>query len=131
MKSCVKSTLPVRSRNCRLGHAECYFNNVDGAARSKSRKSFREQLRGSTSTLFFSTIVENGFVWIPALLRGKRWPDAHMLRPGELSEGLSDVTKKVGDDKAVKGLIAQATTLSRDELERVAVRRRPATLVIG
>ena len=90
-----------------------------------------EQLRGSTSTLFFSTIVENGFVWIPALLRGKRWPDAHMLRPGELSEALSDVIKKVGDDKAMTGQIPQATTLSRDELELVAVRRRPATLVIG
>jgi hypothetical protein len=47
-----------------------------------------EQLIGSTSTLFLSTIVENGFLWVPALLRGRRWPDAHMLRPGEFLDTL-------------------------------------------
>lgn len=47
-----------------------------------------EQLIGSTSTLFLSTIVENGFVWVPALQRGRRWPDAHMLRQGEFLDAL-------------------------------------------
>ena len=54
-----------------------------------------------------------------------------MLRPGELSEALNNVIKKVGHDKAVTGQTSQATTLSGGELELVAVRRRPATLLIG
>ena len=49
-----------------------------------------EKLIGSTTTLFLSAIVENGFLWVPALLRGRRWPESHMLRPGELREALSD-----------------------------------------
>src|SRR2546430_3973858 len=43
-----------------------------------------EKLIGSTTTLFLSAIVENGVLWVPALLRGRRWPESHMLRPGEL-----------------------------------------------
>ena len=75
-----------------------------------------EQLIGSTSTLFLSTIVEEGFLWVPALLRGRRWPDAHMLRPGELSEALSDVLQRVRGDRAETGPINRATTLG-DELK--------------
>ena len=83
-----------------------------------------EQLIGSTSTLFLSTIVENGFLWAPALLRGRKWPDAHMLRPGELSEALSDVLNKVRHDRAQTEERAWAATLG-DELERVAVAQVP------
>lgn len=83
-----------------------------------------EQLIGSTSTLFLSTITENGFLWVPALLRGRKWPGAHMLRPGELSEALSNVLKKVRHDKAETEEMARAATLG-DEVERVAVALAP------
>ncbi len=83
-----------------------------------------EKLIGSTSTLFLSTIVENGFLWVPALLRGRRWPDAHMLRPGELSEVLSDVLKKVRYEKAEREKMVHAATLG-DALELVVVAPAP------
>ena len=84
-----------------------------------------EKLIGSTSTLFLSAIVENGFRWVPALLRGRRWPDSHMLRPGELREALSDVLKKVRRDKVERDEMAHVATLG-DELERVPVAPAPS-----
>jgi hypothetical protein len=83
-----------------------------------------EQLIGSISTLFLSTIVEDGFLWVPALLRGKRWPDAHMLRPGEFNEALSDVLRKVRHAKAETEEMAVDTTPG-NELEPVAVALAP------
>lgn len=78
-----------------------------------------EKLIGSTTTLFLSAIVENGFLWVPALLRG-RWPDSHMLRPDELREALSKVLKKVRHDKVEQEEMAHAAALG-NELELVAV----------
>jgi hypothetical protein len=83
-----------------------------------------EKLIGSTSTLFLSAIVENGFLWVPALLRGRRWPDSHMLRPGELREALSKVLKKVRQDKVEREEMAHAAALG-NELELVAVAPAP------
>lgn len=83
-----------------------------------------ENLIGSTSTLFLSAIVENGFLWVPALLRGRRWPDSHMLRPGELREALSKVLKKVKHDKVEQEEMAHAAALG-NELEPVAVAPAP------
>lgn len=45
-----------------------------------------ERLIGSTTTLFFSAMVENGCLWIPALARGKRWPASSALRPSEFAD---------------------------------------------
>ncbi len=83
-----------------------------------------EKLIGSTTTLFLSAIVENGFLWVPALLRGRRWPESHMLRPGELREALSDVLKQVRRDKVESEETAHAVTLG-DEVELVAVAPAP------
>lgn len=83
-----------------------------------------DKLIGSTSTLFLSAIVENGYLWVPALLRGRRWPDSRMLRPGELREALSDVLKKVRRDKVEWEEMAHAATLG-DELEPVTVAPAP------
>ena len=47
-----------------------------------------ERLIGSTATLFFSTTVENGCLWIPALARGKRWFASNALRPSEFADTL-------------------------------------------
>ena len=83
-----------------------------------------EKLIGSTTTLFLSAIVENGFLWVPALLRGRRWLESHMLRPGELREALSDVLKEVRRDKVESEETAYSVTLG-DEVELVAVARAP------
>jgi PleD family two-component response regulator len=47
-----------------------------------------ERLIGSATTLFFSTALENGCLWIPTLARGKRWPASSALRPGEFADTL-------------------------------------------
>src|SRR5207244_7483917 len=83
-----------------------------------------EKLIGSTTTLFLSAIVENGVLWVPALLRGRRWLESHMLRPGELREALSDVLKEVRRDKVESEETAYSVTLG-DEVELVAVARAP------
>ena len=83
-----------------------------------------EKLIGSTTTLFLSAIVENGFLWVPALLRGRRWLESHMLRPGELREALSDVLKEVRRDKVESEETAYAVTLG-DEVALVTVAPAP------
>ncbi len=47
-----------------------------------------ERLIGTATTLFFSTVVEDGCLWIPTLARGKRWPASSALRPGEFADTL-------------------------------------------
>jgi DNA-binding NtrC family response regulator len=44
-----------------------------------------EKLIGSTTTLFYSTRIENGCLWLPALAKGKNWPHAKVLRPNEFA----------------------------------------------
>jgi CheY-like chemotaxis protein len=44
-----------------------------------------ERLIGSTTSLFFSTRIENGCLWWPALARGRKWPAATVLRPNEFA----------------------------------------------
>ena len=50
-----------------------------------------ESLTGSPTTLFLSTPVENGCLWLPMLDRGKRCVGAPVLRSSDLIETLSKV----------------------------------------
>ena len=45
-------------------------------------------LAGSPATLFLSTPVENGCLWLPMLERGKRCVGAPLLRSNDLPEAL-------------------------------------------
>jgi CheY-like chemotaxis protein len=47
-----------------------------------------EKLVGSATTLFFSKLIEDGCLWIPALSQGERWPAARVLRPREFALSL-------------------------------------------
>ena len=44
-----------------------------------------QKLIGSTTSLFFSTRIENGCLWLPTLAKGRRWPDTRVLRPNEFA----------------------------------------------
>lgn len=44
-----------------------------------------QKLIGSTASLFFSTRIENGCLWLPTLAKGRRWPDTRVLRPNEFA----------------------------------------------
>jgi hypothetical protein len=44
-----------------------------------------QKLIGSTTSLFFSTRIENDCLWLPTLAKGRRWPDARALRPNEFA----------------------------------------------
>lgn len=44
-----------------------------------------ERLIGSATTLFYSTRIENGCLWLPALANGGKWPGAKVLRPNEFA----------------------------------------------
>ena len=50
-----------------------------------------DRLAGSPTTLFFSTHVESGCLWLPMLDRGKRCIGAPVLRSGDLTEALRKV----------------------------------------
>ena len=45
-------------------------------------------LAGSPATLFLSTPVENGCLWLPMLERGKRCVGASLLRSNDMPEAL-------------------------------------------
>jgi DNA-binding NtrC family response regulator len=47
-----------------------------------------EKLIGSATTLFYSTRIENGCLWLPALEKGRKWPGAKALRPNEFAVAL-------------------------------------------
>ncbi|MBS1842083.1 MAG: hypothetical protein JSS69_02430 [Acidobacteria bacterium] len=53
-----------------------------------------ERLSGSSTTLFFSAILENGCLWIPTLMHGKRWQNARALRPGEFAIALGTAVEQ-------------------------------------
>ena len=48
-------------------------------------------LSGSPATLFFSTAVENGCLWLPMLERGTRCVGAPLLRSSEFTGALAEV----------------------------------------
>jgi DNA-binding NtrC family response regulator len=53
-----------------------------------------ERLIGSSTTLFFSTIVEDGCLWLPTLIRGKKWPHSRAIRPREFAQTLGDALER-------------------------------------
>jgi CheY-like chemotaxis protein len=61
-------------------------------------------LAGSPATLFLSTAVENGCLWLPMLERGRRCVGAPLLRSNDLTGALGKVLNtavKSGEMKAV------------------------------
>jgi hypothetical protein len=44
-----------------------------------------QKLIGSNTSLFFSTRIENGCLWLPTLAKGRRWQDTKVLRPNEFA----------------------------------------------
>jgi hypothetical protein len=67
-----------------------------------------EKLIGSSTTLFFSTLIEGGCLWLPTLIRGKKWPHSKAIRPKEFAETLRDTLEQVRShhDNASMGLAA-------------------------
>jgi len=53
-----------------------------------------EKLIGTSTTLFFSTIIEDGCLWLPTLIRGKKWPHSKAIRPREFAETLGDALEQ-------------------------------------
>jgi len=52
-----------------------------------------DRLSGSSATLFFSTAVEDGCLWLPMLERGKRCVGAPLLRSSEFTGAVAEVLK--------------------------------------
>jgi CheY-like chemotaxis protein len=48
-------------------------------------------LMGSRATVFLSTVVESGCLWLPMLERGKRCVGAPVLRSSDLNEALAKI----------------------------------------
>jgi hypothetical protein len=46
-------------------------------------------LSGSPATLFLSTVVESGCLWLPMLERGKRCVGAPLVRSSDFDEALA------------------------------------------
>jgi hypothetical protein len=53
--------------------------------------SLSDLLVGSSASLFFSTVVESGCLWLPMLERGKRCVGAPLLRSSDFNETLARV----------------------------------------
>lgn len=53
--------------------------------------SLLDWLTGSPATLFLSTVVESGCLWLPMLERGKRCVGAPLVRSSDFSETLAKV----------------------------------------
>lgn len=71
---------------CRLlSHAKFDFVLSHFELPDRSAYPILEKLIGSTTSLFFSTRIENGCLWWPALTKGKKWPAARALRPNEFA----------------------------------------------
>lgn len=59
-----------------------------------------KHLIGSSSTLFFSVAVENGCLWVPTLVRGKKWPSSSALRPAEFADTLRKAVDQLRREQA-------------------------------
>ena len=74
-----------------------------------------KQLIGSSATLFLAVTAGNGCLWVPALLYGRRWPEAHVLRQEEFSGTLDRVLKKLRSDRAAAEEAARTTAHAEKE----------------
>jgi hypothetical protein len=95
-------------RGCRCHFATSYrdacslisrtqFDLVLSQYRLPDRTAFSllDWLIGSPATLFLSTVVESGCLWLPMLERGKRCVGAPLLRSNAFNEALARI---LGDD---------------------------------
>jgi CheY-like chemotaxis protein len=94
----------LSKRGCRCQIATSYqeactllsrseFNVVLSQYQLPDRTAFPllDWLVGSSTTLFFSTAVETGSLWLPMLERGKRCVGAPLLRSKDFTEALQNV----------------------------------------
>ena len=92
------------SRGCRCELAQCYrdacnlvscaqFDLVLSQYQLPDRTAFPllDRLAGSPATLFFSSRVEDGSLWLKMLDRGNRCVGAPLLRSNDLTEALGTV----------------------------------------
>lgn len=64
--------------------------------------SLLDWLIGSPATLFFSTVVESGCLWLPMLEHGKRCVGAPLLRPIDFNQALAKVLGAEGRSHEVE-----------------------------
>ena len=107
-RSSVELLLWLYERGCRCHFATSYrdacslisrtqFDLVLSQHRLPDRTAFSllDWLIGSPATLFLSTVVESGCLWLPMLERGKRCVGAPLLRPNAFNEALARI---LGDE---------------------------------
>lgn len=63
-------------------------------------------LEGSSATLFFSTRVEDGAIWLKMLERGKRCVGAPILRSSDLKEVIDSLLQGVVEPQEREGVSA-------------------------
>jgi CheY-like chemotaxis protein len=94
----------LSNRGCHCETATCYrdactllsgseFDLVLSQYQLSDRTAFPllDLLRGSSTTLFLSTDVESGSLWLPMLEKGKRCLSTSILRKSDLIEALQKV----------------------------------------
>ena len=69
-------------------------------------------LVGSSATLFFSARVENGFLWLKMLERGKRCVDTAMMQSNALTPALVKVLNAATESGEKEAATSQATLKS-------------------
>ena len=107
-RSSVELLLWFYERGCQCHFATSYrdacslisrtqFDLVLSQYRLPDRTAFSllDWLIGSPATLFLSTVVESGCLWLPMLERGKRCVGAPLLRSNAFNEALA---KMLGDE---------------------------------
>jgi hypothetical protein len=107
-RSSLELLLWFYERGCRCHFATSYrdacslisstqFDLVLSQYRLPDRTAFSllDWLIGSPATLFLSTVVESGCLWLPMLDRGKRCVGAPLLRSNAFNEALA---KMLGDE---------------------------------
>lgn len=103
-RSSLKLLQWLNGRGCRCQLAQSYrdacnlvsstqFDLVLSQYQLSERTAFPllDLLVGSSATLFFSTRVEDGFLWLKMLERGKRCVGTPVLRSNDLTEALEKV----------------------------------------
>jgi CheY-like chemotaxis protein len=107
-RSSLELLLWFYERGCRCHFATSYrdacslisrtqFDLVLSQYRLPDRTAFllSDRLAGSPATLFLSTVVESGCLWLPMLERGKRCVGAPLLRSNAFNEALAKI---LGDE---------------------------------
>lgn len=103
-KSFLQLLLWLYERGCRCHFATSYRDACSLISRTqfdlvlsqyqlpdRTAFSLSDWLIGSPATLFLSTVVESGCLWLPMLERGKRCVGAPVLRSSDFNEALAKV----------------------------------------